>query len=389
MHQLLINNVINKLKVFDVSIYLVGSLAYDGYHRNWSDIDLVVISNKRSNDLSNVIGGIVTEISTVYKFKIGGGGDSPLDIFLINQDEYINIINSNKYYTEKYRLIAFSMEVIAYGRLLFGENKSDWLNQHLQLLSEEIINNSLIHSSLQRINLYHSLFTPLKDVYGNLDLYAPHKKYKVIPLLYIMMVKDLIWLKIKKFANKLEAEKLYYNLYREFNIEVNMVFSIRTNWNKQANQLDKLSFLANRLPIFINWYLQQINGRFKIDEMYFIRGRKLWHYREEDINKVKVFLEDFHLKEDNYNSYINFINSKELTFIEKNNEIVSIVLYRLSNKILEVDYFFSKDNFCYKILDYYIYQRALEKKQKSIKLDYSIKKKELKDGFVWSKDFNI
>lgn len=363
-----ISMIIHKLSSYKVSIYLVGSLAYEGYSSSWSDIDLVIFTATKNESLNENIKKMLHKVNTTYKGRIAGGGDSPLDIILIIKDEYSGIIKSQYYFSEKYKNIVYSLELLNHGKLIYGVDELPWLKKQFAEVTKEQISKALMQSCLERIHLYHNVFHPILISEGRLEQYAPHKKYKVIPQLYISIVRAILWILHGLSVNKSQALQKFREQYPDLFPEINLAFSVRINWNKNLNQLEALNCLAKKLPKFIEWFMTKITDITDFTHMIFVRGRKNWHYRDNDKKRVTNFFRNHNLNEDETTKFLQFHGQYELTFLECNDRIFAGSLYEFKDKSLLVHKIISENEIGYNVLDYYLYHRALEKNLQDILL---------------------
>lgn len=112
---------------------------------------------------------------------------------------------------QKSKLISLLFEITDHEILIQGIDEKDWIKSLVLKLSNEDIRNSYAYFALDLIQLYHNLNEPIADDQATLDFYAPHKKYKVIPQLYIQLARSLLETKKEhEDLDDLEKERLKY-----------------------------------------------------------------------------------------------------------------------------------------------------------------------------------
>lgn len=364
-----------------VSLYLVGSAAYQGFQSAWSDLDIVVLAESRDRNLLRKLNAIMHEVNLRYRGVVAGGGDQTLDLIPIFKDEFQTVVKSPYYFSEKYKIIVYILEIMMNGKLICGNDQMDWVKKEYSRLDQRMIGNTLLQNCYERIHLYHNVYSHIPKMPGSIDKYAPHKKYKVIPMLFISMVRVLLWIKHGVYVRKNNALEQFRKYYPNLFPEIDKAFKLRETWNS-ASKYHELENITKRLPFIIEWFLLQTKPESDLDYMIFIRGRKEWHYRERDRRRVIDFLKDYQLTPEEINPYLFLEGTNEIAFLELCNEIIAVALLEFTETNMRVHRIASRYSIGYQVFDYYLYHRAYEKNKDNIQFECGLQDEYL-SSFRW------
>lgn len=382
----IISEVVQELRQFEGiidGVYLIGSSAYEQYIPSWSDLDFAIFFNTRSEVHINKINKLITSVNQQYKGRIAGNGDSVIDIGFIFKSGESNILHSEYTHYDNASIVRILYETLHYGRLLLGEEQSTWISETLMSVPLINIKKAFVHSTIERILLYHDIQEiKQKGILSRattIDTYAPHKKYKVIPMLYISICRALLFVKNDLFVTKKDAFRRYAEHYNDYISDFKLAFELRNDWRPEE-QLIALDNLSRSLPGVISWFFDVISPSI-YDGMYYLRGRKVWHYRGTEAERIKLFLESMNRKEllDSIDQYMSLDQGYEITFAQTDTEIVGVAGYKFisDNKELMISFLATTEVSVKQLLLNYVHRRSTEKNTKCIiPTDFTQKGKE-------------
>ena len=132
--QHMIAQIKNVLSVSDPSIYLYGSVVFDDFKSGWSDIDILVLTQKQiteeqANRLVNLRQEMRAEEPDNLYYRSFEGGMLTLDAFINKtSDRVVYWGTSGQRITDNYYFDSFSRKILLEnGRLLYGEEVRDKL----------------------------------------------------------------------------------------------------------------------------------------------------------------------------------------------------------------------------------------------------------------------
>ncbi len=125
----MVNRIVGIISDLKPSIYLYGSVVFDDFKPGWSDIDILVLTQKsitepQANELVGLRGAMLAGEPNNPYYRSFEGGMLTLDAFVSgNKDTVVYWGTSGERITDKYRFDSFSMtELLESGKLLYGED---------------------------------------------------------------------------------------------------------------------------------------------------------------------------------------------------------------------------------------------------------------------------
>ncbi|OKP89117.1 hypothetical protein [Paenibacillus sp. P32E] len=364
----IIDEVLLCLRIYEPiidAVYQIGSNSYGEFLPSWSDIDFLVFLPARNMKCLENINQLIRDVNQKYRGRLAGSGDSVIDIGIVFKDETASLVQSEYMYFDNSAVIRALFETRQHGKLLSGNNQSKWIEATLRFISPNSLIRAFVHSTLERIQLYHDVAdnAEICDL-GTLEKYAPHQKYKVIPMLYISICRAVLFVQQHLFVTKKDAFQQYQSFFTDFLEEFRSAFQLRNDWMPKK-QTKELAVLAEKLPKVIQWFLGKVNDPVGLQSMIFLRGRKRWHYRGEEHQRIKTFLKGFRLDSflDELDQYLSLQDGYEITFAQTTSEIVGFVGYRMlpDEKLLQITHLYALNDSIQSVLLNYVSRRGMEK----------------------------